>query len=427
VGPAIPYIDLPEWKLHFLSFITSVDDPPSIKPFGTLVAIGVYIGSIVAVRHARQRGLDVDKMNSFIFWVVGIGFIGGHVFDAIFYTPDRLAHDPVYIFKIWAGLSSFGGFLGAIIGAVSYKLSKRENILPYVDTVCSAFPLAWVFGRSGCASVHDHPGRITSAWFAVKPPDPNVVHHAGAHWAGCSLYHGGVATGWSGLPPGMGRLDLGLIEMVCTIPLAVTFLWLWSRKPRPFGFFAGWMCIAYAPVRFGLDFLRENQGHIHEADPRYFGLTPAQWACFGLVGLGIYIIRLGKNYGPVPATYEEAQELARAALLEQEGENEDEDEQPRKARKVEGAKKPGKGKKKKRSKARSAAASTAAETPISKRAKSSPDDESGGPERGEREAGQDENAEASDEGGREPAAEANEGSTSPAREEKSGLSEDESP
>ena len=32
--------------------------PPTIKPFVTLVAIGVWIGSVVAMRHARDLKLD---------------------------------------------------------------------------------------------------------------------------------------------------------------------------------------------------------------------------------------------------------------------------------------------------------------------------------------------------------------------------------
>ena len=42
-------------------------------------------------------------------------------------------------------------------------------------------------------------------------------------------------------------------------------------------------------MRFGLDFLRESDSI--QANPRYGGLTPAQWACFGLLALGVYYVR----------------------------------------------------------------------------------------------------------------------------------------
>jgi phosphatidylglycerol:prolipoprotein diacylglycerol transferase len=271
-GPLIPYLTLPEIPLGFLLHIPVVarlfdgNHPPTIKPFGALVAAGVYAGGGLAIRHARQRQIDPGKMRDFVVWVLFCGLVGAHVLDALFYHPHDVARAPVYLLKLWEGLSSFGGFVGAIIGALVWKLRSKENImLPYCDMGSSAFPLGWVFGRAGCAVVHDHPGRVSQAWFAVRYPS---------------------GSGW------VGRYDLGLYEMVLTIPLAVTFILLWRRGPRPTGFYVGWMCASYAPVRFALDFLREPEGASSGADPRYAGLTPAQWACFGLAAIGVYFLRL---------------------------------------------------------------------------------------------------------------------------------------
>lgn len=284
--PLIPFIKLPEIPLSFLEHLPLLGryvdpaHPPSIKPFGTLVALGVYIGSVVTVRHARQRGLDERKMNEFILWILVGGFVCAHVLDAIFYHPQRVLEDPLYLLRLWDGLSSYGGFIGGALGAIAWRLHRGERVLPYVEMAASAFPLAWVFGRAGCASVHDHPGRLSDAWFAVRWP------------------HG---SGW------IGRFDLGLIEMVLTIPLAAAFLILWHRKPdRPYGFYTGWMCIAYAPVRFGLDFLREHEGTLNGGDPRYGGLTPAQWACFGLLALGLLLLRMAAR-GAASTRQERAQ------------------------------------------------------------------------------------------------------------------------
>src|SRR5690606_24549138 len=211
----IPFIEAPEIPLSFLQYLPFLDidpaDPPSIKPFGTLVAIGVYVGSWVTMQRARDRRLDTKLMSDFIFWVVASGFVISHIFDALFYHPDTVARDPLYLLKIWDGLSSWGGLLGAMIGAFAWRQRRGHNILEYCDVTVSAFPLAWVFGRAGCAVVHDHPGRLSDAWFAVQFPNS---------------------------PPGMGRFDLGLIEMVLTIPLALAFWWFWRRKTfRPNGFY----------------------------------------------------------------------------------------------------------------------------------------------------------------------------------------------
>ena len=258
-APAIPYVQIPELVIIPKGFFGGFPSGAfSIKPFGTLVAIGVYLGSLLATRQGKRLGLQDRVLTSFIAWVVGIGFLGGHMLDVIFYYPGQVLRDPLSLFRIWEGLSSFGGFSGAVIGGFLWKLRYKTDILPYADVIASSFPAAWVFGRSGCSVAHDHPGLASDMWFAVQYP-------------------------------GGGRFDLGLYEMVLTIPLAVAFLWL-RRKPRPWGFYCGAITIAYAPVRFALDFLRvqEATGLNAAVDPRYAGLTPAQWACFGLLATGVF-------------------------------------------------------------------------------------------------------------------------------------------
>jgi len=255
--PRIPFIQLPDWELIPKGFFggTFPPAPFSFKPFGTLVAIGVYVGAWLMLKHGRRRGLDEKKLMSFMMWVGGSGFVGGHVFDTLFYFPERVLADPLSLVRLWEGLSSFGGFAGAFIGLLIWRRRHGVPSLHYADVVASCFPVGWWFGRLGCTFAHDHPGIESQSWLAVRYPD-------GA------------------------RFDLGFIEMLLTVPLALTFLWL-QRKPRPWGFYLGVMCMAYTPVRFGLDFLRMRQGAV--ADARYLGLTPAQWGCFLLFTAGAVV------------------------------------------------------------------------------------------------------------------------------------------
>jgi phosphatidylglycerol:prolipoprotein diacylglycerol transferase len=246
MSPLIPYIDIP--PLHIVGDV-------SIKPFGTLVAIGVYVGTEIVRRQGERFKLDAKALSSFVFYIIVGGFVGGHVLDTIFYHPDHIAESPLSLLRIWDGQSSFGGFCGAFAGLLYWRYKFKLPTLAYADVVASGFPASWVFGRSGCSVAHDHAGMLSNAWFAVKYP-------------------------------GGGRFDLGLYEMLLTVPLAITFLFL-MRKPRPPGFFLGLMCIAYAPTRFALDFLRVHEGDYGPADPRYGGLTPAQWGCLFLLGVGL--------------------------------------------------------------------------------------------------------------------------------------------
>jgi phosphatidylglycerol:prolipoprotein diacylglycerol transferase len=236
----IPYIVAPEVSLSFLlrvpvlRMLLDANHPPTLKPFGLLVAVGAVAGSTLASRHAQERGLNAERMGAFLTAIMVGGFVFGHLLDAIFYHWSEVAKDPTYLLRLWDGLSSFGGFVGAAVGAVGWHLRTGAAVLPYADVVSSAFPVAWVFGRAGCAVVHDHPGRISDAWMAVAYPVPG---------------------GWQ------GRYDLGLYEMILTVPLAVLFLVLW-RAPRRQGFYAGWMCVLYARNRTRLGALTVAPGSV---------------------------------------------------------------------------------------------------------------------------------------------------------------------
>lgn len=290
----IPYVKVPELTIG----------PLPLHAFGLLVATGVVVGTALATNRARKRGFDLDILNSFITWMLVSGFICGHVLDEIFYHPDEIAQDPLSLLKLWAGLSSFGGLTGALIGILLWKyfdyLPKGSPqgsgfvrnhpprpILPFADLILSVYPVAWIFGRSGCSSVHDHPGDVAGPgdFLAVDfpsynpafPGPPGAVHQFGPiRFVEGQLIHGHFP-----------RYDLGLLELMFTIVLAGLLALTW-RKKLPTGTYAVVTSLSYAPVRFAMDFLRIRGGD--GADPRYGGLTPAQWECVALFVYGLWLL-----------------------------------------------------------------------------------------------------------------------------------------
>jgi phosphatidylglycerol:prolipoprotein diacylglycerol transferase len=295
----IPYVKVPELTIG----------PLPLHAFGLLVATGVIVGTALATSRARTRGLDLALLNSFITWMLVGGFVAGHVLDEVFYHPDEIARDPFSLLKLWAGLSSFGGFTGALVGIVLWKYfdylpagpsGSREPrgfvrnypprpILPFADLILAVFPVAWIFGRSGCSSVHDHPGEVAGPadFLAVEFPSFNPSYTGGAG----KLHTFGPITFAEGklLHGHFPRYDLGLLELMFTILLAGAIALTW-RKRLPTGTYVVVTALAYAPVRFAMDFLRIRGGE--DADPRYGGLTPAQWACVALFAYGLYMLTL---------------------------------------------------------------------------------------------------------------------------------------
>jgi phosphatidylglycerol:prolipoprotein diacylglycerol transferase len=91
------------------------------------------------------------------------------------------------------------------------------------------------------------------------------------------------------------QYDLGTLELMFTVILAGLLALTWWRQ-LPTGTYVWVTSVAYSPVRFAMDFLRVKD--VEGADPRYFGLTPAQWACVALFVFGVcmffYVRRLAQ-------------------------------------------------------------------------------------------------------------------------------------
>lgn len=284
-----------------------------IQPFGVLVAIGVLVGYQVAEKRAKHVGIHPTVYADLAFHCMVGGFIGGHVLDSLFYHWPEVVRDPVSLIKLWAGLSSFGGFTGAVIGSAVWKYRRKLSFLAVGDTVIYGFPFAWIFGRSGCFVVHDHPGAVTTFPLAVAD------------------YH-------VGNPPFQTRHDLGFYEILFCVVFLPVLVWLWNKK-LPRGFFLGFIPVCYAPVRFFLDFLRATPAELgDDADPRILGLTPGHYAAIALFLVGVAVLYYVFKY-PVPELPPEARWDAEAERLAAEAEKAEAEKPVKKASKRAKAKK----------------------------------------------------------------------------------------
>jgi phosphatidylglycerol---prolipoprotein diacylglyceryl transferase len=229
-----PYINTAGW--HVGSY--------ALDPFPALVAIAIAIGYLVATRRAKLSGIGREHFTKLGLCVIGAGFLGGHLAKFV-YSPGAwriVVTQPSVLLHMMSGQASFGAFIGGYIAALAFLW---WNSVPYPDWYlyaeagCFAVPFSWWIGRVGCYLVHDHPGIRTSSWLGVR-------------------YPGGT------------RYDLGLLEALFLIALAVVFFVL-GRKPRPRGFFYVVFLLSYGLFRLLLD-------RLHVDPPRYGGWTVDQIA-----------------------------------------------------------------------------------------------------------------------------------------------------
>lgn len=253
---SLPYFTLPNIDLG----------PVSLHSFGILVAIGVLFGAWIGRLRGKQLGIDENEIRVLTGYLLVVGFLGAHLFDVFFYQWDKMLEDPILILKIWDGISSYGGFVGAAIGFWLFcKVHKVERPLVYADITITGTLPGFTFGRMGCASVHDHLGSVL--------PQGETFPLAIELKSGATYPDGSKVL----------QHDLGLYELVFLLVLiAVLIIITRMGKKRPVGFIPGFVALVYGSVRFWFDNFRPET-----TDPRHLGLTFAQWTSVLTIAIGV--------------------------------------------------------------------------------------------------------------------------------------------
>jgi phosphatidylglycerol:prolipoprotein diacylglycerol transferase len=292
-----------------------------IQSFGVIVAAGVLIGAALLRRYGEWHGISDEEIRGLTGWVTVFGFLGAHVFDTLFYEWVRFEEDPLLIFKLWDGISSYGGFLGGSVGFALFIWWKRLPLRLFADTTLVGLLPAFSIGRIGCSVVSDHVGGAAdpTAWYSFLAMDyartdgtalnaqhqPEILNSGIAHLFNTTPNAGDHLLGW----------NLGLIELLYLIPINLLILYLAFRptKRLPAGFITALAGILYAPVRFFLDYLRPDN-----SDPRHLGFTFAQWCSIAAFGIAVYaanrVLRKGKVFPTVTRTSGEAQAKLKSIL-----------------------------------------------------------------------------------------------------------------
>lgn len=228
--------------------------PVPIQVWGLMVALGIMAATLLANHLAKKHLLAPALTLDLIIWALVGAFVGARLFHVVFYNAAYYLRFPGEILKIWhGGLSSLGGFVGALMA--SYLFAKRRRLslkefLPYADILSVSLWLGWGIGRIGCFLIHDHPGTLSDFILSVKYP-------------------------------GGARHDLGLYESILGFVLFAIFFLLFKKLiKRQWGLVTAYSWLSYAVARFGLDWLRATD--LPLSDARYAALTPAQW---GMVAL----------------------------------------------------------------------------------------------------------------------------------------------
>lgn len=152
--------------------------PLAIRWYGFLIALGVVLGSIWALRAARARGMDADKLLDAAVLLVFSGIVGARLVYVItspqaYFGPGA---NPLDIFKVWeGGISIHGAVAGIMIAVWFWARRHGMNMWSVMDVLTPLGALGIIGGRIGnFMNGTDTGGRLTDWAIGFSWPAPGT-------------------------------------------------------------------------------------------------------------------------------------------------------------------------------------------------------------------------------------------------------------
>lgn len=268
--------------------------------FGLMTAIGLFVGTAVALLQAERFGLSLSKLFEFSPWAIIAGVVGARL---------------VYVFIHWAdyrgalfsivrlgegGFSFYGGVAGGIVALWLYTRFVPLELPRALDALAPGLAIGQAVGFVGVQIV----GRTTSMPWGVIIQQ-STVHPLPAY--GILLAYGLFFVLWrmggERVPPGSLFLNYLLLHGLGSIVLGI-----WSTARTYAGMSAGqWIGLVVFVIALTLVFVRRDQRPSHRnfgsalydmtvmTRSRSVGSTVTQvglWLTGLLVLLGGFVARL---------------------------------------------------------------------------------------------------------------------------------------
>lgn len=147
--------------------------PFSLHMYGVAIAIGVFVGVVIARRRIEAWGGDPEDVTTIAIIAVPAGLIGARVYHVV--TDWQLYSDGDWLsaLAIWnGGLGIPGGILfGAVAGIVAAKRMQLDwRVL--ADAAAPAIPISQAIGRIGNWFNQELYGRPTDLPWALEITNP---------------------------------------------------------------------------------------------------------------------------------------------------------------------------------------------------------------------------------------------------------------
>ncbi len=230
------------------------------------------------------------QVEDLIFYLALGIVVGGRLGYIMFYRPNIIWDDPLFIVKLWEGGMSFhGGFIGVISAGILFGYKKKIQILTLGDIIAAASPPGIFLGRIANFINGELWGNPTSSFAGVIFPS-GEAQNCPVDWLTICTRH--PTQIYEALLEG---LVLGLFLLFFLFRMRGLFY-----PGRTISIFL----IFYGASRFFIEYFRKADSHfITESNPHgqivifsykmaeYGGFTMGQILCVPMIIAGILLFR----------------------------------------------------------------------------------------------------------------------------------------
>ena len=159
--------------------------------YGVLFAVGLVLAGWYVWGRFKEFGIEQRHFENLIIWSFFGIFLGARLGHCLFYEADYFLAHPIemflpvgvdemgnYYFSGYHGLASHGAVTGLMLVLVLFKWFSKLEILPIMDWLALATPLAGAFIRLGNLMNSEIVGASTDVvWAFVFPEIDNLPRH----------------------------------------------------------------------------------------------------------------------------------------------------------------------------------------------------------------------------------------------------------
>lgn len=198
-----------------------------VRWYGVLISLGVIIGTVLALREAKRKGVNEDTIIDLLLFAIPVAIIGARLYYVIF-SWDSYKNNLLEAINIrGGGLAIHGAIIGGAIVALIFSKIKNISFWKIGDIVAPSLILGQAIGRWG-------------------------------NYANQEAYGGPTDLPWAIVVDGVKVHPTFLYESLCNLLIFIFLMWYSRNKVKKDGEVFLLYIILYSIGRFVIEGLRTD-------------------------------------------------------------------------------------------------------------------------------------------------------------------------